>query len=135
MKKLFYTLILLVILSGIVLVIFRGNGNARHPADGIYFGILPGADSPGIETTLTISGKAYKLRTKYQKNVQPNTFTVTGNIVYEGRGVIRLDGGTKAKETEYYKVLNKLELLKLDSKAQVINSAHNYILRRGLVWE
>lgn len=56
---------------------------APHTSDGIYEGILPAADCPGIYVMLAINGDQYELLEKYI--AEPETFVTRGNIEQEGK--------------------------------------------------
>ena len=56
---------------------------APHTNDGIYEGILPAADCPGIYVMLAINGDQYELLEKYI--AEPETFVTRGNIEQKGK--------------------------------------------------
>ena len=56
---------------------------APHTSDGIYEGILPAADCPGIYVMLAINGDQYELLEKYI--AEPETFVTRGNIEQKGK--------------------------------------------------
>lgn len=64
------------------LVFLLGSCKVPHTNDGIYEGILPAADCPGIYVMLAINGDKYELLEKYI--AEPETFITYGDIEEKG---------------------------------------------------
>lgn len=64
------------------LVFLLGSCKVPHTNDGIYEGILPAADCPGIYVMLAINGDKYELLEKYI--AEPETFIIYGDIEEKG---------------------------------------------------
>lgn len=65
------------------LAFLLGSCQTPHTNDGIYEGILPAADCPGIYVMLAINGDQYELLEKYI--AEPETFVTRGNIEQKGK--------------------------------------------------
>lgn len=107
--------------------------NAQNSLDyyGIYEGILPAADCPGIQNTLTLN--------------KDNTFTLHGeylerNTSYDDKGTYTLDGNiltlkTDKGETSYYKVgEGQVRMLGADKQEVTGPLAEHYILKQTKVF-
>ena len=94
---------------------------------GVYKGVFPAADCPGIETTLTIN--ADKTFTQHSSYIDRNTsfdekgtYTIQGNIL-----TLKSDKG----EISYYKVEeNKIRKLNADKEVVTGELADYYILSK-----
>lgn len=64
------------------LVFLLGSCKVPHTNNGIYEGILPAADCPGIYVMLAINGDKYELLEKYI--AEPETFITYGDIEEKG---------------------------------------------------
>ena len=68
------------------LAFLLGSCKAPRTNDGIYEGILPAADCPGIYVMLAINGDQYELLEKYI--AEPETFITYGSIEQEGKQLL-----------------------------------------------
>ena len=103
--------------------------NAETSLDyrGTYRGVLPAADCPGIETTLTLAPDgSYALHLKYidrdSEFDEKGTYKVKGNLLT----LTPMDG-----QPEYYKV-EENQVRKLDADKQPVTGAlaENYVLKK-----
>lgn len=103
--------------------------NAENSLDyqGTYKGVLPAADCPGIETTLTLTkSKIFTLHSKYlERNAafeEKGTYAVDDNIL-----TLKADNG----EFSYYKIEeNRLRMLTLEKKEVTGDLAEYYLLNK-----
>jgi uncharacterized lipoprotein NlpE involved in copper resistance len=97
--------------------------------DGVYTGIIPAADGPGIKVQLVLrSDETYELRYEYID--KPGVFTSKGDFRWDESGsVITLDD---REMPPYYKVGENI-LIQLDMQGKIItgNLADNYVLRKN----
>ena len=97
--------------------------------EGIYKGVLPAADCPGIETTLTLNpDKSFTLHSVYmEKNT---SFVATGTYTVE-KDLLTLK--ETSKEWSYYKVEeNRLRKLDKDKKEITGELANHYVLKKSV---
>ena len=96
--------------------------------EGTYNGVLPAADCPGIETTLTLNpDKTFNLHSVYiDKNAsfdEKGTYTVKESL---------LTLKEKSGEESYYKVEeNRLRQLDMDKKEIKGELAEQYVLKKS----
>jgi len=107
-----------------------GIHNAENSLDyyGTYKGTFPGADNPGIKTTLTLH--------KDQSYTLESVYTGKEDNKFEEKGDFSVDGNTltlysKTGQNQYFKV-EEGRLRKLDDNQQVITGslAEDYILTK-----
>lgn len=100
----------------VLIVVFALYGcSAPRPADGTYFGIIT-ENGNTTETTLTLSNGTFALqRTPLSDASAVEAFT--GNLVYEKKGVVRLESTDKV----FYFKLAENNLIMLDEQAQAVN--------------
>ncbi|GLR17317.1 hypothetical protein GCM10007940_19320 [Portibacter lacus] len=100
---------------------------------GPYNGILPCADCPGIETTLTLQGNLkYELKMRYQEKSE-KVFIETGSFEWDDAGsIITLNVDGKPSEDHQYKMIEN-GMLKLDNKGEEISGelAQMYLLNKS----
>lgn len=108
----------------------KNMADMRNNFTGTFYGVLPCADCPGIETTLHIgTGGNYKLTEKYQDRP-------AGTYISEGRWILSQDmkkielAGKKRNEYSFYAFKNQNTLEKLDNEGNKIKSSLNYRLTR-----
>jgi uncharacterized lipoprotein NlpE involved in copper resistance len=126
-------IVLLALLSMNFLSCGTSNKSLKNSLDwaGVYTGIIPGADSEGIDVELVLNNDGtYKVEYHYLgKSV--DAFTHTGNFKWSGNGsTVILD----TKEIPpYYKVGENM-LIQLDMKGKVIvgDLANNYVLKKRI---
>jgi len=118
------------LISSCVSVDNRGeNRMTQHDWAGIYTGIIPGADSAGINIQVTLNNdETYKVNYQYIDK-SDDVFTYTGTFKWDNKGgTITLD----SKDIPpHYKVGENM-LIQLDMKGKVIGGAlaDNYVLRK-----
>lgn len=104
-----------------------GAHNSRNSLDwnGVYKGVLPCADCPGIRTTIQLTEDGhYKEETKYLGRNDAGAFNESGTFSwYDGGGKIRLANGDQYMVGE-----NKLIRLKQDGTRVRGRLADHYIL-------
>lgn len=103
--------------------------NAENALDyqGEYKGVLPAADCPGIETTLTLnSDNTFTLHSQYLER----------DATFDEKGTYSVDGNVLTLKTEdnrpsYYKIEeNRLRMLDADKKEVTGELAEYYILNK-----
>ena len=130
MKKTILMLAVLMVLMVISSVVWAG-GNKEKQDDftGMYVGVIPAADCPGIVVLAILNAEGkYKVTYQYiDRDVAVLTFT--GAFAYDGNTkTITLDGNNLPP---YYRV-GKQSLIQLDMEGKEIKSnfAGMYILRK-----
>lgn len=73
-----------------VFLLILSSCRVSHSCDGIYEGILPAADCPGIYMLLAVNGDKYELLEKYM--LQPETYVTYGTVTHKGK-LLNLDNG------------------------------------------
>jgi len=105
--------------------------NSRNSLDwpGVYTGVIPAADGPGIDVRITLNpDQTYELRYEYLERTN-SVFTGKGKFKWDNAGnVITLDDKTFPP---YYRVGENI-LTQLDMKGKEITGslANNYVLRK-----
>ena len=106
--------------------------NSENSLDwaGTYTGLIPAADAPGINVTITLNPDlTYEMRYEYIDHPDSN-FTDTGAFTWDKDGsVIKLDA---AIVPPYYKV-GENQLTQLDMEGNLITGAlaDNYLLKKN----
>lgn len=98
---------------------------------GLYAGILPCADCPGIDTSIAFTPEgAYSMSETYQGDGG-------GSLVTKGTWTVREDGKTvlldpedKEERDRWYQIVSASELRALDGDGKAIDSQLDYSLRR-----
>ena len=106
------------------------NSRTSVDWDGIYFGVVPCADCPGIETRITLNkDETYHISWKYRDRGD-EVFQNSGTFQWDaGGGIITLGGLDKALYPNQYRV-GENRLFQLDKEGNRITGdlAANYIL-------
>jgi len=108
------------------------NSRTSVDWDGIYFGVVPCADCPGIETRITLNkDETYHLSWKYQDKGN-EVFQNSGTFQWDvSGGIITLAGLDKALFPNQYRVgENRLFQLDKDGNRITGDLATNYILSK-----
>lgn len=106
------------------------NGKNSLSWQGTYFGILPCADCPGIETSVTLnSDRSYRTTTRYQER-QDTLYEQRGYFSWDADGNSIVLHGTGQVRTRYR--LGENELMQLDMEGRTIAGplAEKFILRK-----
>lgn len=98
---------------------------------GLYAGILPCADCPGIDTSIAFTPEGtYSMSETYQEEGG-------GSFVSKGTWTVREDGKTllldpedKQERDRWYQIVSATELRALDRDGKAIDSRLDYSLRR-----
>jgi len=105
-----------------------GSGNDLNPA-GIYAGVIPAADCPGISVVAILNDNGtYKITYQYIDR-DDSLFTYRGNYKWDSSSkMVTLDN----RELPVYYRLGKISLTQLDMEGKEIKSefAAMYVLRR-----
>ena len=133
MKKnsaILFFLIVIFLISSCALAANRADSRMDHEIwAGVYSGIIPAADGPGIDVLLTLNAdKTYELRYSYIDRGEA-TWVLTGNLRWDAATrIITLDIDNFPS---YYKVGDQI-LTQLDLDRRVITGelAGNYTLRK-----
>lgn len=99
-----------------------------HKACGTYHGVMPAADGPGIDTTLTLNEDGtYKQRLIYI-DAKDGTFNEAGTYTYRS-GLIELRG--QGNEVAWYR-LEDGQVRRLDMEKRAIDGplAEYYVLKQ-----
>lgn len=104
-----------------------------------FEGVLPCADCPGIETTLTLNSdelgrKSFRLKMLYQESGDTPPLETTGAWLLEadparGERIVRLNAGTPDRQTSYA-IQPDGSLLMLDASGEPAASGLDYSLER-----
>jgi copper homeostasis protein (lipoprotein) len=106
--------------------------NAQNALDieGIYFGVVPCASCPGIETTVTLGvGGAYLLTTVYQGE-EDNMHQEAGVYSWNSDGNSIVLNGIENAPNSYFVGENTLTQLDLSGKRIIGEMADNYVLKK-----
>lgn len=97
---------------------------------GIFAGVLPCADCPGIDTTLQLDADgSYVLTETYQESgVAPRTSEGTWSAEADG-GQIRLDPGSKSEQDRLYAISGD-DIVQLGAGGRPIDNGLDYRLAR-----
>jgi len=124
-RTIIISLVFLLVSSGL----WAGGGSEKNAYDGIYHGVIPAADCPGIAVVLILNTEGqYKLTYQYiDRGVE--LFTSSGTFTYDGKTkMITLNAGNLPS---YYRMgKNKLTQLDMEGKEITGQFARNYILRK-----
>jgi len=115
-----------------VKVAIGDNSRASVDWDGTYFGIVPCADCPGIETRITLNkDETYHISWKYQDR-DDKVFQNSGKFQWDDDGgIIILEDMDKDKFPDRYRVgENRLFQLDKDGNKITGDLAQNYILSK-----
>jgi len=128
MKKIIFVLILAIVSILVCTSLWAGGGREEN-LPGIYNGVIPAADCPGIAVVAILNDKGeYKITYQYiDRSAEVVTFT--GTFTYNGKtGLLTLNGGNLPS---YYRA-DKKGLTQLDMEGNKItgNLAKNYLLRK-----
>ena len=128
MKKTILVLIALFVLLAIGSNIWAG-GRKQDNWAGMYYGVIPAADCPGIAVVVILNNEGkYKITYQYiDRDTEVLTFSGTYKWDEKAR-IITLDSN---KLPPYYKVIgNKLLQLDMEGKEITGKLANNYMLRK-----
>ena len=123
--------------SAVISEIDHGSPASAFPAfdvkafAGLYAGILPCADCPGIDTSIAFTPEgSYSMSETYQ---EPGG----GSFVTKGTWTLREDGKTllldpedKEERDRWYEIVSATELRALDRDGKAIDGKLDYTLRR-----
>ena len=123
--------------SAVISEVDHGSPASAAPAfdikafDGLYAGLLPCADCPGIDTSIAFTPEGtYSMSETYQEEGG-------GSFVTKGTWTVREDGKTLLLDPEdkegrdrWYEVVSANELRTLDRDGKAIDSKLDYSLRR-----
>jgi len=119
--------------EGVAVQIATGD-NSRTSVDweGTYFGVVPCADCPGIETRITLNNdETYHIGWEYQDK-DDEVFQLSGTFQWDADGgIITLGGLDEALFPNRYRV-GENRLFQLDKEGNVVTGdlATNYILNK-----
>lgn len=122
--------------SAVISEVDHGSPASASPAfdvkafAGLYAGILPCADCPGIDTSIAFTPEGgYSMSETYQDGA--------GSFVSKGTWTLREDGKTllldpedKEDRDRWYEIVSATELRALDREGKAIDGKLDYSLRR-----
>lgn len=120
-------LIAAIIFIALILVFIR-TGNKQAPS--AYEGILPCADCPGLDTTITFyPDQTYTMKLIYQERndnkpfFEKGTWKMTTGMKDSPNATIYQITPTKSTSSQYYLVLDKTHIQQLDMQKEKITGA------------
>lgn len=98
---------------------------------GLYAGIVPCADCPGIDTSIAFTPEGtYSMSETYQEEGGGSFVTKGTWTVREDGKTVLLDPEDKEERDRWYEVVSATELRALDRDGKAIDSKLDYSLRR-----
>ncbi len=98
---------------------------------GLYAGIVPCADCPGIDTSIAFTPEGtYSMSETYQEEGGGSFVTKGTWTVREDGKTVLLDPEDKEERDRWYEVVSATELRALDMEGKAIDSKLDYSLRR-----
>ena len=98
---------------------------------GLYAGIVPCADCPGIDTSIAFTPEGtYSMSETYQEEGGGSFVTKGTWTVREDGKTVQLDPEDKEERDRWYEVVSATELRALDRDGKAIDSKLDYSLRR-----
>jgi uncharacterized lipoprotein NlpE involved in copper resistance len=125
-KKLYVFIFTFSLLGFFSFVTTNHNVKSNLDWDGVYTGIVPGADSSiNVEITLKRDG-TYNVSYQYDKN--KDIFTHTGTFLWRNKDTIELDN----KEIPRYYLVGEKTLTQLNMAGEKITGMHakDYVLKK-----